>query len=245
MAAETTRHPRDMPDAQFARALQRSHRPDLLREIAVTARKSFGFFTAHFPHTCNYTWILERLEFLEPGAHLLDVGAGITPLPLILARRGMFVQTIDGSRMIRRFPVQPNWNEWGFFDYSALHPNLISENCSCAAFSPSRLFDRIYSVSVLAHMPRGERLAALASMRRWLSPGGRLLLAVDLMPSTDFLWNRSEGVQIAPPEQHGNVPELCTDIEALGFGLTERAVIRGLESARTDLLFLECSLSLK
>lgn len=245
LASYTERHPRDMPNAQLEKALQRSHRPDLLREVAETARSTFGFFAAHFPYAVNYTWILERFEFLAPGSHILDVGAGITPLPLILARRGMHVQTVDGSRLVRRLPVQSDWNEWGYFDYSVLHPNLSSANCKCEAFSPPRLYDRIYSVCVLAHMPRTERMAALASMRRWLSPGGRLLLVVDMMPSSDFLWNRSEGVQVAPPDRHGNVPELCAALEALSFRLTERFINRGLDHSRTDVLFLECTLPLK
>ena len=57
----------------------------------------------------------------------------------------------------------------------------------------------IYSVSVLAHMTRPEREETVDLVSRWLEPGGRLLLAVDLLPKSDFLWNRSEGVEVESP----------------------------------------------
>jgi hypothetical protein len=38
--------------------------------------------------------------------------------------------------------------------------------------------------------------------------GWRLLLAVDLLPKSDFLWNRSGGVEVEPPTEHGTVDDL-------------------------------------
>ena len=39
------------------------------------------------------------------------------------------------------------WNEWGFLDYGALHPNLKSHHCDITQFEPSGRFDVIYQGS--------------------------------------------------------------------------------------------------
>jgi SAM-dependent methyltransferase len=245
MNAGTPQHPQDIPAANLKRALTQAHRPDLLNEIVETSRRTFGFFTRHYPHTINYTWVLERLEFLKPSSNILDMGAGVSPLPVMLAGRGHKVDCVDGSRYVRKFPVDASWNEWGFFDYAAIHPNLVAWNLPCNAFAPSQLYDRIYSVSVLAHMRSSERDEALSLMSSWLKPGGRMLFAVDLLPASDFLWNRSDGVEIDPPERHGTIDDLGATLASLGLRITERRTIRTPYQSRTDLLFLECLLPLK
>ena len=100
-------------------------------------------------------------------------------------------------------------------------------------------YDRVYSVSVLAHMTRAEREETVGLIPQWLKPGGRLLLAVDLLPKSDFLWNRSEGVEVEPPIEHGTVDDLIKSVDRAGLRVTERRIRRTVFASRTDLLFLE------
>ena len=238
-AVERRRHPYDMDDADLARARAEARRPDLLDELVATGRAFFGFFPDHYPYTLNYPWVLERLEALPPGARVLDVGAGVSPLPIALAQRGLRVDCIDNSPMSRTMPVTAEWNEWGFFDYSTVNPHIRSYRREAHGHESAQLYDRVYSVSVLAHMTRLERDKTVERVSEWLRPVGRLLLAVDLLPKSDFLWNRSAGVEVEPPTEHGTVDDLLASIEREGLRVTERRIRRTVYASRTDLLVLE------
>lgn len=232
-------HARDMDDATWARAIAGCARPDLLRLLCEASRSAFGFYTAHFPHTINYPWVVERLETFAPGARFLDVGSGVSPVPLVLAARGMRVDCVDNHRTIRTLPAKGDWNEWGFFDYGALHPGLTSHHCPIAEYRPPAAHDAIYSISVLAHMPRAVREDALKRCAQWLRPGGRLLLAIDLIPSSDFLWNRCEGQEVEPPAAHGTADDVVAQLVALGFADIQARAQRAVYQSRTDLLFID------
>jgi 2-polyprenyl-3-methyl-5-hydroxy-6-metoxy-1,4-benzoquinol methylase len=238
-ALEHERHPYDMDDADLARARAEARRPDLLDELVATGRAVFGFFPNHYPYTLNYPWVLERLEPLQPGARVLDVGAGVSPLPIVLAQRGLRVDCIDNSPTSRTMPATAEWNEWGFFDYSTVDPHICSYRREAHKHESARLYDRVYSVSVLAHMTRVERHKTVERVPEWLRPRGRLLLAVDLMPKSDFLWNRSGGVEVEPPTEHGTVDDLLASVEHEGLRITESTIRRTVHASRTDLLFVE------
>jgi cyclopropane fatty-acyl-phospholipid synthase-like methyltransferase len=238
-ALEGKRHPRDMNDADVARARAEALRPDILEQLVVTGRAVFGFFTSHYPHALNYAWALERLEPLVPGARVLDVGAGVSPLPIILSRRGILVETVDKSSRIRTMPVGSDWDEWGFFDYSVVDARIRSYHRDVREHVPARPYDRVFSVGALAHMTRTEREETVRLISQWLEPGGRLLLAIDLLPKSDFLWNRSEGVEVEPPPEHGTVDDLLASIERADLRVTEKRIRRTVYASRTDLLFLE------
>ena len=78
-----------------------------------------------------------RKGLVEQGqGRVLDIGAGMSPLPLFLAKRGMFVECVDKHPAVRVFPPQPDWTEWGFIDYGPLHPNLSSFHCDISEFCP-------------------------------------------------------------------------------------------------------------
>ena len=233
------RHPRDLADPDLARARGESVRPDLLDELVETGRAVFGFFPDHYPYTINYPSVLERLESLPAGARVLDVGAGVSPLPIALARRDLLLECIDNSPSTRAMPVTAEWNEWGFFDYSVVDVRIQSHNLDVREHVSAQTYDRIYSVSVLAHMTRIEREETVELVSQWLRPGGRLLLAVDLLPKSDFLWNRSQGVEVESPLEHGTVDDLCRSVGRAGLRVTERKIRRTVFASRTDLLFLE------
>jgi cyclopropane fatty-acyl-phospholipid synthase-like methyltransferase len=235
-------HPRDLSSADLELALSTARRGDILSCLVDTSRKAFGFFTSHFPHTINYPWISERLESLPPGAHVLDIGAGVSPLPLWLARRGCYIDTVDNHRVIRTLPVTNDWNEWGYFDYHRLHENITSHHRSVQEFEPAYAFDAIYSVSVLAHMSGQIRETTLRRCREWLGSGGTLLLAIDLIPFSDFLWNRSEGREVEPLSSHGAINDLVDQLKDLNFQIRQLELVRAVNRSRTDLLFVKANI---
>jgi SAM-dependent methyltransferase len=230
-------HPHDLPPEELKRALAAAERPDLLRQLVDTSRRAFGVHTRHYPYTIIYPWAVSRLEGLAAGSHILDFGAGVNPLPLYLAEKGMFVDCVDNSDFVRTLPAGEDWNDWGFFDYGTLHQNLAAYNCSVAEFKPLCIYDAIYSVCAIAHFPSPVREQTLRNCWAWLKPGGRLILAVDLIASTDNIWNL--GGSEETPDQHGTYHDMEHQLQSLGFVITESRIQREVEGwCRTDLYFL-------
>ena len=232
---------RDITSADLQRAITTQAYPDLLNQLVELARSTFGFYPASFAYTISYPWMVNRLKTLPAGSHLLDIGAGVSPVPLFLAKHNIHVDCVDSSRHIRTLPPTEGWNEWGFLDYGALHPNLTSYHCDITSFSPKTKFDAIYSIAALAHMPRIVREKTLLLCRNWLQPGGSLFLILDTIPSTDFIWNRSEGVEIEAPIQHGTIDDVANQLRKAGFRIDEFRVMRSIFKSRTDLLFIACA----
>jgi hypothetical protein len=71
-----------------------------------------------------------------------------------------------------------------------------------------------------------------------LQPQGRLLLEIDLIPATDFLWTRSQGLEVEPPVQHGTIDHVTGQLRQFGFRIDECIVRRSVPKSRTDLLFV-------
>jgi SAM-dependent methyltransferase len=232
---------RDISAADLEVALAAQPNADLLRDLVESSRNAFGFYPSHFPYTITYPWMSERIGQLPEGSRVLDIGSGLSPVPLFLARRGILVDCVDNSRHVRTLPPASGWNEWGFFDYSSFHRNLTSHHCDITEFAPAARFDAIYSVAALAHMPRTTREKSLDRCRDWLRPNGRLFLAIDIIPSTDFIWNRSEGVEVESPIRHGTIDDVLDQLQRLGFRADECRVMRTVYKSRTDLLFIACS----
>ncbi len=236
-------HPNDMAADDFNYASLLTERPDLLRRLADLSRRSFGFYSKHFARALEYPWLAEKLEDLALGRRVLDIGAGLNPLPLFLAERGATVECVDSHSLARVPPVGPSWNEWGFYDYGRDHPNLRAHNVEALSFAPDAPFDVIYSVSVIEHMPRETWEATLGRCREWLGVDGRLLLTADLIPGTELLWNYAEGREVEPPHVHGDTEALISWLERLGFTLSERFFRREVPKRHPDLLFVDCTLA--
>jgi cyclopropane fatty-acyl-phospholipid synthase-like methyltransferase len=234
-------HPGDISAADLQVAMAAQGNVNLLSHLVELSRGAFGFYPSHFPYTINYPWVSERLEHLSKGSRVLDIGAGVSPVPLFLAEKGVLVDCVDNSRCIRTLPFSADWNEWGFLDYGALNQNLAAHHCDITEFSPTTTFEAIYSIAALAHMPRATREQTLHRCYEWLQPGGMLLLTLDVIPSSDFLWNRSEGREIESPVQHGTIDSVLEQLKRLGFRINEFRTKRAVYKARTDLLFIACS----
>ena len=105
------RHPNNLEPDDFNHASTLTPRPDLLRHLADLSRDAFGFSTKQFTRVLEYPWVADRLESLGPGRRVLDIDAGLSSLPLFLARRGCRVECVDPHPLERVPPSAPDWNE--------------------------------------------------------------------------------------------------------------------------------------
>ena len=220
-------------------AFAESSRPDLLRYLVDLSRHNFGFYTRHFPRTLEYPWIAEQLETYTNGCRFLDIGSGLNPLPIYLGLNNNHVDCVDSHPVERRLPSENHWNEWGFFNYTSLHPDLQSYQVDITRFTPDELYDGIYSVSVIEHMPKAIWSKIIELSKSWLKPGGVFLLTLDLVPGTNDLWNRSEGKIVEETSVHGDVNTILEIIEDNGFTISEHFIKRNVHQSQTDIMFLK------
>jgi cyclopropane fatty-acyl-phospholipid synthase-like methyltransferase len=108
------------------------------------------------------------LELLPPGANVLDLGCGSgLPATRAVVDAGHTVVGVDVSReQVRQ--ARRNVPEAAIVQSSALDVTF-----------PAESFDAVVALYMIDHLPRVEHPALLASIHRWLRPGGRLLLTFD------------------------------------------------------------------
>lgn len=235
MAAETY----DISPQTLAWARAHSPTPRSLDELVRLSRKYFGWFSRQCARAFEQPWVLEQIgkPLFKP---VLDIGAGVSPLPILLAQRGIRVVTVDHSATIRQYGRdEKSWNDWGYLDYRPFHSNLTSyhEDILTIAF-PEAHFSVIYSLSVVEHMPAAVRRQVWDRVVRWLGPEGVLLLTVDLNPGTDQLWNRSQGKQIEDQSAHGDLATLLGELSAVGARCIKQEFLRNVPDARGDVAML-------
>lgn len=231
--------PNDIPAESLDRALASSPTPAMLQSLVDVSRRRFGWFTRHPSRAFEYPWVASRLGRLRAGA-VVDVGAGVSPLPLFLALRGLRPITVDDSTLIRDPAAgMDGWDEWGFLDYARLDPNIRAVNGDAADLDlPDGSCAAAYSVSVVEHMPAVTRRRLWPRLADWLAADAPLVLTVDLIPDTDRLWNRASGHEVEPTEVHGDLAELAQELALHGFDLDERVDLRGLPGMRADVALL-------
>lgn len=237
-------HKRDIGPDNLNRAFEEVKRPDLLRYLVDVSRKALGFYTSHYPRVFEYTWLLEQLENTN-GNSVLDIGAGVCPLPLCLSEMGMEVTTVD-SHSTQRLPKdKANWNEWGFLDYSIINPKIQSTNVDFSQYKINKRFDSIYSISVIEHMPKKIRRNVLKKTATLLKKNGSLLLTIDLVPNTNDLWNFSEDKEVEPISVHGTTQTFKKELASLGFKIEKEHIKRNIYESRTDVYFIKAILKRK
>lgn len=233
------RHENDLPVDIFNDVALLVERPDLLCAAMDCSREHLGFFTKTSSRAMEYPWVLEKLAALAPGASVLDIGAGVSPLPIMLAERGLRVNTVDSHPLVRTADTRDSWNEWGFLDYGQLLPGAASFHVDVLQFRAQSRFDAIYSVSVIEHMPRPVWERTLELMASWLTQGGLLLLTLDLIPGTDALWNMSEGKPVDQGAGHGCLEDVASKLRGYGLVIEDLFVKRKIPHSRTDVAFLK------
>lgn len=210
-----------------------------IREVIVTSQDRLGFFTQHPPRLFEYPWIVAQLIGDTP-IHAADLGAGVSPVPLMLAEAGNAVTTVDLSNRTVRIGQDGRITEWGFLDYAVLHPAITSHNQSFeeVAFADQAL-DVVYSISVIEHIPARLRRRIFARIGQLLPVGGRFVATLDLRPGTRDLWNRDRK-RIVDATGHGTLDDLLMELKANRLMVEHLQIERGLPGSATDVVALAC-----
>jgi len=237
-------HFRDITSEDLNFAFSEVKRPDLLQYLVDVSRKELGFYTSHYPRVFEYSWLLEELEN-ETEATVLDIGAGVCPLPICLSEKGLKVTTVDSHTKIRLEKDKADWNEWGFLDYSIFNKNITSKNINFSKYKNFKRFDYIYSISVIEHMPSSIRIKVLQKAAKLLKKGGSILLTIDLIPNTENLWNLSEDKEVEPIDIHGTIKSLKQELNNCGFQITKEETQRNIKDSRTDVYYVKAILNKK
>lgn len=237
----TNTHNRDIGSEKLSEAFSMVSRPDLLRYLVDIARHYLGFYTSHFPRVFEYTWLLAQLENSKDKM-VLDIGAGVCPLPLALQEKGLKVTTIDSHPLVRDKIAIEEWNEWGFLDYAMFNSEIRSVHMDFSEFKDSNQYDCLYSISVIEHMPAMVRRKVLKKAASLLKKEGELLLTIDLIPNTDNLWNMSEDREVETVKLHGTIRSFRRELSAIGFQIVEEIFQRNIHNSRTDLYFVKAIL---
>tara|TARA_R110000823_G_scaffold243818_1_gene367990 strand:+ start:9876 stop:12020 length:2145 start_codon:yes stop_codon:yes gene_type:complete len=237
-------HKRDIGSEDLNRAFEEVERPDLLRYLVDVSRTNLGFYTSHYPRVFEYSWLLKQLE-ADSNKKVLDIGAGVCPLPLCLNEMGLQVTTVDSHPTIRLMQDKAQWNEWGFLDYSIINPKITSTNIDFSQYTTNERFDCIYSISVIEHMPKKIRLGVLKKAAALLTKGGSLILTIDLIPNTNNLWNLSENKEVEPIGVHGTIHTFKKELLSFGFQVEKEQIQRNIYNSRTDVYFIKSILKNK
>lgn len=241
---QSVKHQRDIGVSNLKRAVGEVGRPDLLQCIVDVSRHHLDFYTAHYPRVFEYTWIVEQLED-KKDIRVLDIGAGVCPVPLCLNDMGFKVTTVDLHPKERKLEDKANWNEWGYLDYSVFNKAITSKHQDFTKVRSLTKFDCIYSISVIEHMPTAIRVKMLKRASKLLRKGGELLLTIDIAPNTDDIWNYSEGKLVESQEVHGTMESFKKEIIAAGFKIISEHIQRDIFESRTDVWYVKAILERK
>jgi len=231
--------PNDIQQENLDFALNSTSDSSILLELVNLSRKNFGWFVKHLPRSFEYPWLINQIDDFDDKL-FLDIGAGVTPLPIYLAEKNSHIFTLDPHPVVRNMNENPSdWNEWGFLDYSVINKNIQSLNINAEnANFPENYFDYIYSISVIEHVPAETRREIWKKISQWIKPQGALLLTIDLYPNEETLWNFAEGKEVENISTHGNLSTLKDEIQVHGFKLHKYEFLRKIPQSRVDCVFL-------
>lgn len=140
----------------------------------------FGFQANNSTRVYEYPWCYE-MGACKAGMRVIDVGSGASGLPFVLAAEGVEVTAVDP------LPEVPGAEQWVFTqkDYAKLNgafgnrvkyiPKLLED-----ARLEGGVYDRVFCVSVIEHVPTSVVPPLMAEIRRLLKPGGLFITTIDL-----------------------------------------------------------------
>jgi SAM-dependent methyltransferase len=217
-------------------ALQITQNYDELVDVYAACMKHLKRVPGHFPRHLEYPWILSRVAATPGLTHAVDVGAGISPLPIILGERGVKVATFDSSGEVRSWEDRTKWNGWGYLDYGEKYENIESYNRIFTADLLPAKIDALYTVSVLEHTPKRMRLDVWREAYKALRPGGRTVHTIDIVPNSQRVWNLSMGQRVESAEAHGTVGDIREELTEAGFRIVEFDRKKDIPMSPVDLL---------
>ena len=212
--------------------------PETLDALVDMSRESIGFFTAHPSRALEYPWIIDACLSMPAGT-AVDLGAGVSPLPIFLAGRGWRVITTDYSDVVRKPSEKAEWDEWGFLDYSFFGAELSSHNCSFSDLPlENESVNVVYSASVIEHMTAALRVKCIEKAGDLLVSGGKVILTIDLRPDTLQLWNKDMGRQVEDDKIHGTINSVMRELEACSIHTVDFQALRNLPYCTPHIGFL-------
>jgi 2-polyprenyl-3-methyl-5-hydroxy-6-metoxy-1,4-benzoquinol methylase len=131
---------------------------------------------------------LQRLEekivrdYVHEGARILEVGCGTGMLTALMAREGATVTGIDASpAMLAEAQKKVTAGDLqGRVTLKLMDAALIGDH-----FAPAS-FDLVVSILVFSELPPDEQRYVLEACAKLLAPGGRLLIADEVIPLRPF-----------------------------------------------------------
>lgn len=188
----------------------------------VVADRYFAWSDAA-PSDVRRRWLARALEVIPAGTDVLDLGCGAgVPMTRALA---------DGRRVVG-------------VDLSRRQLELARGNVPAATFLqadmtaldlPASSLDAVTAFYSLTHVPRDEQPALLASIHRWLRPGGVLIASLGAEDGPDEVEDDWLGAPMF--FSHFGAKRNRAMVRAAGFDL-EAAVIESEPEDRHDALFL-------
>lgn len=127
--------------------------------------------------TFEYPWAYYSAS-LKPGMRVLEIGGGLSGFQFVLSKSGCHVVNIDPGMEDLGWPCnQESMNTLN----RRFKTNVELRN---ATVSESNLekqgYDRVFSISVIEHLPDDEIKEVMKHTHRSLKPGGLFILTIDL-----------------------------------------------------------------
>jgi SAM-dependent methyltransferase len=183
------------------------------------SNKHFGWHSTHFSRKWEYPWVCSRLAELDIlDKTVLDAGAGKSPVALWAANQGAHAITVDSGGQ--------KGQGAGFMNYSWCIPTIASykTDFSKLDFLADSSLDALTAVSVIEHVSANKRRLAWVEWHRVLTPGGALILTLDLIGPNDRLLNKRERVRIEHNRVHGSLLSIEQELAGVGFTEVGRAL---------------------
>ena len=116
----------------------------------------------------------------QPGMKVVELGGGLAGFQFVLDRAGCAVVNIDPG-------LEANGVGWPCDEASMRKLNArfgtrvdLRPTVAGRAGLDSGAYDRVFSISVLEHLPEGDIREAMECAFRWLKPGGLMIMTIDL-----------------------------------------------------------------
>jgi 2-polyprenyl-3-methyl-5-hydroxy-6-metoxy-1,4-benzoquinol methylase len=116
----------------------------------------------------------------RPGMKVVEIGGGLAGFQLVLDRAGCAVVNVDPG-------LEANGVGWPCDEGSMRKLNArfgtrvdLRPTVAGRADLDSDSYDRVFSISVLEHLPEDDIREVMACAFRWLKPGGLMIMTVDL-----------------------------------------------------------------
>jgi ubiquinone/menaquinone biosynthesis C-methylase UbiE len=175
------------------------------------------------PSATRLRWLAKALERIPPGAEVLDLGCGAgVPMTRALAT-GRHVIGVDiSARQIELArAVVP--------EATFVHADMTALDLAPASI------DAVVAFYSLTHIPRADLPDLLAAVRRWLRPGGVLIVSMGAQDSPDSVERDWLGAPMF--FSHHGAKKNRALVRRAGFEI-EEAVVETEPEDRHDALFL-------